>query len=74
MRKLHCFLMGFLLLIGSGLFAQTTEVTGRVTDPSGSPIPNVSVRIKGVRGGTSADANGVFKIRVAPSAVLISAA
>lgn len=63
--------MGFLLLIGSGLLAQTTEVTGKVTDPSGSPIPNVSVRIKGVRGGTSADANGVFKIKIAPSAVLI---
>jgi TonB-linked SusC/RagA family outer membrane protein len=63
--------MGFLLLIGSGLFAQTTEVTGKVTDPAGSPIPNVSVRIKGVRGGTSADANGIFKIRVASSAVLI---
>lgn len=63
--------MGILLLISSGLLAQTTEVTGKVTDPTGSPIPNVSVRIKGVRGGTSADANGVFRIKVAPSAVLI---
>jgi len=71
MRKLHCYLMGVLLLIGSGLLAQTTEVTGKVTDPTGSPIPNVSVRIKGVRGGTSADANGVFKIKVVPTAVLI---
>jgi TonB-linked SusC/RagA family outer membrane protein len=63
--------MGILLLIGTGLHAQTTEVTGKVTDPSGSPIPNASVRVKGVRGGTSADANGMFKIRVAPNAVLI---
>ena len=71
MRKLHCFLMGILLLIGSGLLAQTTEVTGKVTDPTGSPIPNASIRVKGVRNGTSADANGVFKIRVSPTATLI---
>src|SRR5580692_2914446 len=71
MRKLHCFLVGILLLIGQGLFAQTTVVTGKVTDPSGSPIPNASIRIKGIRGGTSADASGTFKIKVAPTAVLI---
>ena len=71
MRKLHCFLMGVLLLIGQGLFAQSTVVTGKVTDPSGSPIPNASIRIKGVRGGTSADATGTFKIKVAQNGVLI---
>lgn len=63
--------MGILLLIGHGLFAQTTEVTGKVTDPTGSPIPNASIRIKGVRGGTSADINGVFKIKVPGNATLI---
>jgi len=71
MRKLHCLLMGMLLLVGKGIFAQTTEVTGKVTDPTGSPIPNVSVRIKGVRGGTSADATGTFKIRAGANATLI---
>ncbi|MES1159694.1 MAG: SusC/RagA family TonB-linked outer membrane protein, partial [Bacteroidota bacterium] len=71
MRKLHCLLMGILLLIGHGLFAQTSEVTGKVTDPTGAPIPNASIRIKGVRGGTSADINGVFKIKVAGNATLI---
>jgi TonB-linked SusC/RagA family outer membrane protein len=63
--------MGILLLIGQALFAQKSVVTGKVTDPGGSPIPNASIRIKGVRGGTSADANGIFKINVAPSDVLI---
>src|SRR5882757_8886617 len=71
MRKLHCLLMGILLLIGHGLFAQTTEVTGKVTDPTGAPIPNASIRIKGVRGGTSADINGVFKVKVAGNGTLI---
>jgi len=62
--------MGILLLIGRGLFAQT-EVTGKVTDPSGSPIPNASIRIKGVKSGTSADANGVFKLKAPSNGVLI---
>jgi len=60
MRKLHCLLLGMLLLIGKGIFAPATEVTEKVTDPTVSPIPNVSVSIKGVRGGISIDANGVF--------------
>jgi TonB-linked SusC/RagA family outer membrane protein len=71
MRKLHYLLVGILLLIGQGLTAQTTEVTGKVTDPSGLPIPNASIRIKGVRGGTSADAEGVFKLKAPANGVLI---
>jgi TonB-linked SusC/RagA family outer membrane protein len=71
MRKLHCLLVGILLLIGQGLSAQTTEVTGKVTDPTGLPIPNASIRIKGVRGGTSADADGVFKLKAPANGVLI---
>ncbi|HLZ87167.1 MAG TPA: SusC/RagA family TonB-linked outer membrane protein, partial [Puia sp.] len=71
MRKLHCLLLGTLLLISLGAFAQSTQVTGKVLDPSGTPIPNASIRIKGVKGGTSADADGSFKLKVPPNAVLI---
>src|SRR6185312_205282 len=74
MRRLHCWLISIFLLMSIGLFGQTSEVTGRVTDPSGSPIPNATIRIKGVKGGTSADANGSFKIRVAGNATLIVSA
>lgn len=71
MRKLHCFLLGILMLIGQGLFAQQTMVTGKVTDPNGSPVPNASIRIKGIRAGTSTDSNGVFKVKIASNSVLI---
>lgn len=77
MRKLHCLLVCMLLLIGEGLLAQTTmEVSGKITDPTGGPIPNASIRIKSGRStsGTSADANGAFTIRVKPGSELIISA
>ena len=66
--------MGIFLLMGLGLFGQTSQVTGRVTDPSGTPIPNATIRIKGVKGGTSADANGSFQIKAAGNATLVVSA
>jgi TonB-dependent starch-binding outer membrane protein SusC len=76
MRKLHCLLVGVLLLIGEGLLAQTTEVTGKITDPTGAPIPNATIRIKSAKGqgGTSADAQGAFFLKVKPGAELIISA
>src|SRR5579871_6568865 len=76
MRKLHCLLVGVLLLIGEGLLAQTTEVTGKVTDPTGAPIPNATIRIKSAKGpaGTSADGQGTFTIKVKPGAEIIISA
>ncbi|HVU97494.1 MAG TPA: SusC/RagA family TonB-linked outer membrane protein [Puia sp.] len=74
MRKLHGCLLSIFLLLGIGLFAQNSEITGKITDPTGSPIPNASIRIKGVKGGTSADVNGEFKIRAAGNATLIASA
>lgn len=43
------------------------QVTGKVTDQKGVPLPGVSVTEKGVVNGTTTDANGVFKISVAGS-------
>lgn len=66
--------MSTFLLIALGLSAQTSEVTGRITDPTGTPIPNATVRVKGVKGGTSADANGFFKIRAGGNVTLVVSA
>jgi TonB-linked SusC/RagA family outer membrane protein len=75
MRKLHCLLVGILLLIGEGLLAQTTAVTGKITDPTGAPIPNATIKIKSGKGvGTSADANGAFTLKVKTGAELIISA
>jgi TonB-linked SusC/RagA family outer membrane protein len=76
MRKLHCLLVGILMLISEGLFAQTTVVSGKITDPTGTPIPNATIRIKSNRtsSGTSADAQGAFTLKTPPNAILIISA
>ena len=51
-----------LLLTSLGVFAQTREVTGKVTDATGSPIPGATIKVKGAKGGTSAGADGCFQI------------
>jgi len=41
---------------------QTLKVSGKVTDPSGSPLPGVTVAIKNTTQGTITDANGNYSI------------
>jgi len=76
MRKLHCLLVGILLLIGEGLLAQTSEISGKITDPTGSPIPNATIRVKSAKGGggTSADGAGAFTIKAPAGATLVISA
>ncbi len=64
-------LLAVLVLYAVSVFAQTKVVTGRVTDLQGQPIPFSSVRIKGTKTGTSADADGSFSLRVKAGDVLI---
>ncbi|HVU97493.1 MAG TPA: hypothetical protein VHE34_19855 [Puia sp.] len=56
MRKLHCLLVGILLLIGQGLRAQTTEVSGKITDhPTDPPFFNSAIPIdKTIKGRVAA--------------------
>jgi Ca-activated chloride channel family protein len=66
MRK---FILSFVILLGSILFisADTArEISGRVGDEQGSPIPGVSVIIKGSNRGTVTDNSGSYRISVLP--------
>lgn len=45
---------------------QQKSVSGKVTDSSGSPLPGVSVVIKGSRTGTITDSNGKFSLSNLP--------
>lgn len=40
------------------------EVSGRITDEKGSPVPNVSVVVKGLTVGTTTNEDGFFKLMV----------
>src|SRR6476660_9460934 len=63
MRKFLLLLLGMLWL-NAQLFAQTRTITGLVTDDKGSPIPNVSVQVKGSSVGTFTKTDGTFTLAV----------
>ena len=61
-----------MLVCGSMLaFAQTRTVSGTITDANGLPVPGATVAVRGVKGGTSTDANGKFTIHITGNALLI---
>jgi TonB-linked SusC/RagA family outer membrane protein len=73
MRKFICLLAGMLLLFSSISFAQQ-QVTGKVTDKNGDPLPGASIKIKNSRAGTVASSDGTFKINAASNTVLVISA
>src|SRR6218665_2079096 len=57
---------------GGGVFAQSNQVSGTVTDQDGAGIPGVNIRIKGTAQGASSNANGTYSLEaVDANAVLI---
>jgi ferric enterobactin receptor len=56
-RRLVMMLMGTFLVAAQAL-AQQTPVTGKVTDEQGTPLPSVSVIIKGTTLGTATNDAG----------------
>ena len=65
MRKLASLLAVLMLCIAS-VFAQNRTVTGVVVDSKGNPVPFASVTLRGASSGTSADAEGRFKLENVP--------
>jgi TonB-linked SusC/RagA family outer membrane protein len=59
-----------LFLFTNSLFAQG-QVTGKVTDANGSPLNGATIRVKNSKVGTSANADGTFKINAPSNATLI---
>ena len=56
----------------SSLFAQTRQVTGKVTSSEdGTALPGVSVSLKGTARGTTTGADGSYKISVGEGSVLV---
>ena len=74
MRKLRLLMLSGFLLAAQFLMAQTREVTGKVIDANGTPLNGASIRVKNTRVGTSAGADGTFKINAAANATLVISA
>lgn len=64
-----------MLLFSIGIsiaYAQEKTVTGTVTDATdGTPLPGVTIMVKGTHTGTSTDVNGKYELRVSDQAVLV---
>ncbi len=70
MRKL--LLAGIMLVWASVAFAQDKTISGKVTSSDdGSPLPGVSVLVKGTTKGITTDGDGVYKISAPSNATLI---
>ena len=62
-----CLLTLLLALCAGTVWAQNRAVSGRVTDSGdGSPLPGVSVAVKGTTTGTTSDANGKYTLGSVP--------
>ncbi|MFL5739534.1 MAG: SusC/RagA family TonB-linked outer membrane protein [Flavisolibacter sp.] len=76
MRKLNLikpttFVVTLLLFSLSQIFAQTTPVTGTVTDQTAKGVAGVTVSVKGTSTATQTDANGNYRISVPDHGVLV---
>lgn len=69
MRKLRLLLMGLLCLV-QPVWAQN-QVTGRITDKNGQPIPGATITVKNSRSSTVSDAEGKFTIQAAQRSTLL---
>src|SRR5215831_15467345 len=67
MRKLLMLLLAVVCLIGHAA-AQNRTVTGTVTDPSGSPVSNTSILIKGTSIGTTSKSDGTYSLTIPATA------
>jgi len=62
-----------LLLSAGNAGAQTSSVSGRVTDPAGQPLPGVNVVIKGtLSSGTITAADGNYLLKEVPADAILS--
>ncbi|MFT3932718.1 MAG: SusC/RagA family TonB-linked outer membrane protein [Chitinophagaceae bacterium] len=74
MKRLYGLLFVLLTVSVQSLLAQNIEVQGKVTDATGSGIPDASVTIKGTRTGTKSAADGSFKLNAKQGAILVISA
>jgi TonB-linked SusC/RagA family outer membrane protein len=70
MRKIVLLFFAMVLCV-SMTMAQVRTVTGHVTDDKGDPVPFASVKVLNSKVGTSADATGIFTLKVKTGDVLV---
>lgn len=64
MKKTALLIVGLFLFLPSLLLAQQRQIRGRITDGTGTGIPDATVNVKGTSTATKTDAAGAFSIAV----------
>jgi len=73
MKKKIILLMSIIMytLMSTSVFAQEKTVTGKVNDPSGQPLPGVTVLVKGTKKAVSTDFDGKYSVSVSTGGTLV---
>lgn len=70
-QLLKLFLFPLFLLMSTLAMAQSTLVSGKITDEKGQTLPGVTVVVKGTTRGTNTNVNGKYTLNVNNSDVLV---
>ncbi|MDO6434759.1 SusC/RagA family TonB-linked outer membrane protein [Flavitalea sp. BT771] len=62
------------LLLSIAIKVQAQEVTGKVVDSAGNPLSGATLKIKGIKAGVSAGADGSFRLKLPREGVLVVSA
>lgn len=66
------FLLLFLFLASTAVYAQRATITGTVSDEQGAPLTGATVQVKGTNMGTITDIDGKFSLEVpGPNSILV---
>ena len=68
---LLCVVLACALTARPALGAEDSEISGKITDRSGQPLPGVFILEKGSTNGTSSDTDGLFSLEVSPESILV---
>jgi len=71
MKKTFLVLVTAFIFVSFGVFAQNINVTGKITDESGNPLPGVTIVQEGTTNGTVSDSEGNYSIEVPGSSTLV---
>jgi TonB-linked SusC/RagA family outer membrane protein len=70
--RLKIMVIALTIMCMQNVFSQSRDVTGNIKDTTGSPLPGVSVMIKGNTNGTSSDFDGNYSIsKVSNNSILV---
>ncbi len=72
-QKISIVMMALLMFASANLLAQAVNVSGKVTDETGNPVPGASILEKGTTNGTVTDAQGQFALQVSNANATLTA-